>query len=169
MPSEYCTCPSTPGNWLGLDAGTCERSVGKVTGRWPLGSTWPNRTAASAVPLLSPGYQASTTEATWFSHGMATGAPASMTTTVCGLAAATAEISSSWADGRLRLTRSAASDSVSSDTTTTAVEADCAAVTACWICGNRSSGVAQLRFADGPPPESWSVYVWLAWRFTPTE
>jgi hypothetical protein len=32
---------------------------------------------------------------------MATGAPASITTIVCGLAAATAEISSSWADGRL--------------------------------------------------------------------
>ena len=169
MPSEYCTWPSTPGNWLGLDAGTCERSVGKVTGRWPLGSTLPNRTAASAVPLLSPGYQASTTEATWFSQGMATGAPASMTTTVCGLAAATAEISSFWADGRLRLARSAASDSVSSDTTTTAVEADCAAATACAICGDSSDGVAQLRLADGPPPESWSVYVWPAWRFTPTE
>ena len=92
-----------------------------MTGRWPLGSTWPNSTAASAVPLLSPGYQASTTEATWFSHGMTTGAPASMTTTVCGLAAATAEISSFCADGRFRLARSAASDSVSSDTTTTAV------------------------------------------------
>src|ERR1700719_1749225 len=159
MPSEYCTWPFTPGNWLGLDAGTCERSVGKVTGRGPLGSTLPNRTAASAVPLLSPGYQASTTEATWFSQGMATGAPASTTTTVCGLAAATAEISSFCADGRLRLTRSAASDSVSSDTTTTAVEAAFAAATACPITGVSSEGVAQLRLADGPPPESWSVYV----------
>src|SRR5579863_9539130 len=154
MPSEYCTWPSTPGNWLGLDAGTCERSVGKVTGRWPLGSVWPNRTAASAVPLLSPGYQASTTEATWFSHGMATGAPASTTTTVFGLAAATAEISSFCADGRFRPTRSAASDSVSSDTTTTAVEADFAAATACAIPGARSDGMAQLSDADGPPPES---------------
>src|ERR1700733_9344025 len=169
MPSEYSPLPFWPGNWLGLDAGPCDSPTGKVTGRWPPGSTVPNRTAASAVPLLSPGYQASTTEATWFSHGMATGAPASTTTTVCGLAAATAEISSFWADGRLRLTRSAASDSVSSDTTTTAVEADCAAATACAICGDRSSGVAQLRLADGPPPESWSVYVWPAWRFTPTE
>src|SRR5580692_4438707 len=130
MPSEYCTWPSTPGNWLGLDAGTCERSVGKVTGKWPLGSTWPNSTAASAVPLLSPGYHASTTEATWLSHGMTTGAPASMTTTVCGLTAATAEMSSFCADGRLRLARSAASDSVSSATTTTAVAADFAAATA---------------------------------------
>src|SRR5580693_7965024 len=156
MPSEYCTWPSTPGNWLGLDAGTCERSVGKVTGRWPLGSTWPNKTAASAVPLLSPGYHASTTEATWLSHGMTTGAPASSTTTVCGLAAATAEISSFCAEGRFRLARSAASDSVSSDTTTTAVEADLAAATAWAIPGASSDGVAQLRSAEGPPPFSCS-------------
>ena len=72
-------------------------------------------------PLLSPGYQASTTAATWLIHGITTGAPASITTTVRGLAAATAEISSFCADGRFRLARSAASDSVSSDTTTTAV------------------------------------------------
>src|ERR1700745_4032171 len=169
MPSEYCTSPPVPGNSRGVDAGTCDRSVGKVTGRWPLGSVLPNSTEASAVPLLSPGYQASTTEATWFSQGMTTGAPASITTTVCGLAAATAEISSFWADGRLMLARSAASDSVSSDTTTTAVLADFAAATACAIPGASSDGVAQLRLADGPPPESWSVYVWPAWRFTPTE
>src|SRR5882757_8363971 len=154
MPSEYCTSPPVPGNSLGVDAGTCERLVGKVTGRWPLGLVWPNSTEASAVPLLSPGYQASSTEETWLSQGMVTGAPASTTTTVCGLAAATAEISSFCADGRDRLTRSAASDSVSSDTTTTAVEADFAAATACAIPGARSSGVAQLRLADGPPPES---------------
>src|ERR1700747_2342279 len=103
MPSEYCTSPPVPGNSLGVDAGTCDRSVGKVTGRWPLGSVWPNRTEASAVPLLSPGYQASTTEETWLIQGMVTGAPASTTTTVCGLAAATAEISSFCADVRLRL------------------------------------------------------------------
>src|SRR6202043_3892624 len=133
-----------PGNSPGVDAGTWDRSVGKVTGRWPLGSTWPNSTAASAVPLLSPGYQASTTEATWLSQGMTTGAPASMTTTVCGFAAATAEISSFCADGRLGLARSAASGSVSSDTTTTAVAADLAAVTACAIPGARSDGGAPL-------------------------
>src|ERR1700735_1968161 len=164
MPSEYCTSPPVPGNWLGVDAGTCERSVGKVTGRWPLGSVSPNSTEASAVPLLSPGYQASTTEATWLSQGMATGAPASMTTTVRGLAAATAEISSFCADGRLRLALSAASDSVSSDTTTTAVAADFAAVTACAMPGARSDGVAPLRSADGPLPEIDSVEVWPAVR-----
>src|SRR5579863_682046 len=154
MPSEYCTSPPVPGNWLAVEAGTCERLAGKVTGRWPPGSVWPNSTAASAVPLLSPGYQASSTAETWLSQGMATGAPALITTTVCGLAAATAEISSFCADGRDRPTRSAASDSVSSDTTTTAVAADFAAATADAIPGARSDGVAQLSDADGPPPES---------------
>ena len=47
-------------------------------------------TLASEVPLVWPGYQASTTPATDDSHGIATGAPALMTTTVCGFAAATA-------------------------------------------------------------------------------
>src|SRR5580692_9483124 len=169
MPSEYCTCPLTPGNWPGLDAGTWDRSLGNVTGRCPDGSVWPNSTDASAVPLLSPGYQASTTQATWPSQGMATEAPAFTTTTVCGLAAATAEISSFCAEGRFRLARSAASDSVSSDTTTTAVDADLAAATAWAIPGARSDGMAQLRLAEGPPPLSVSVYVWPATRFTPTE
>src|SRR6202034_2687599 len=164
MPSEYCTSPPVPGNSLGVDAGTCDRSVGKVTGRWPPGSVWPNSTDARAVPLLSPGYQASTTEETWLIQGIVTGAPASTTTTVCGLAAATAEINSFCADGRFRLARAVASDSVSSDTTTTAVAADLAAATACAMPGASSDGVAQLRLADGPPPDSCSVYVWPAVR-----
>ena len=101
---------------------------------------FPNSTLASAVPLVCPGYQASTTAATLPSHGIATGAPALTTTTVCGFAAATAEISSSWADGRFRLGRSVASDSVSSETTTTAVEAAFAAATAAARPGARSAG-----------------------------
>src|ERR1700691_1814696 len=112
MPSEYCTSPLVPRDSAGVEAGTWDRSVGKVTGRWPLGSVWPNRTEATAPPLLSPGDQASTTEETCLIHGVVPGAPASMTTTVCGLAAATAEISSFWADARLMLAGSAASDSV---------------------------------------------------------
>src|SRR6202050_4827362 len=154
MPSEYSTCPFWPGNWLGLDAGTCDSPTGKVTGRWPPGSTRPNRTAASAAPLLSPGYQASTTEATWLIHGITTAAPASITTTVRGLAAATAEISSFCADGRFRLARSAASDSVSSETTTTAVRAALAAATARAMPGARSDGVAQLSLVDVSAPET---------------
>src|ERR1700733_9136837 len=155
MPSEYSTCPFTPGNSAGVEAGTWDRSTGNVTGRCPLGSVLPNRTLASAVPLLSPGYHASTTEATWLIHGMTTGAPASITTTVCGFAAATAEISSFCADGRFRLARSAAS--VSSETTTTAVFADLAAATADAMPGASCEGVAQSRFSDSPPPDSFSV------------
>jgi hypothetical protein len=107
--------------------------------------------------LLSPGYHASMTEATWLIHGITTGAPASITTTVCGFAAATAEISSFCADGRFRLARSAASVSVSSETTTTAVFAALAAATAEAMPGASCDGVAQLRFADSPPPASCSV------------
>ena len=102
------------------------------------------------MPLLSPGYQASTTAATWLSHGIATGAPALTTTTVCGLAAATAEMSSSWAEGRLRLNRSAASVSVLSETTTTAVEAALAAAAAALMPGARSDGVAQVSADESP-------------------
>src|SRR5579862_5915954 len=169
MPSEYCTWPLVPGNWLGVDAGTCERSAGKVTGRWPPGSVWPNSTAASAVPLLSPGYQASSTAETWLSQGMATGAPASTTTTVCGLAAATAEISSFCADGRDRPTRSAASDSVSSDTTTTATFADLAAETAASMPGASADGVPHSSCDEGPGPVIDSVYVWPLVRLTAAE
>ena len=110
----------------------------------------PNSTPASAVPLVCPGYHALTTPATWCSQGMTTGAPALITTTVCGLAAATAEISSSWADGRLRLSRSAASVSVSSETTTTAVDADSAAATAFAIPGARRDGVPQVSAEESP-------------------
>src|SRR5580693_2143073 len=154
MPSEYSTCPFTPGNSAGVEAGTWDRSTGNVTGRCPLGSVLPNRTLASAVPLLSPGYHASTTEATWLIHGMTTGAPASITTTVCGFAAATAEISSFCADGRFRLARSAASVSVSSETTTNAVFAALAAATARAMPGARSDGVAQLRLVAASPPDT---------------
>ena len=105
--------------------------------------------------MLSPGYQASTTAATWPSHGIVTGAPASMTTTVRGLAAATAETSSSCADGRPRPGRSAASVWVSSDTTTTAVDADLATATAWLIPGASADGVAQGR-ADELP----LIWIW---------
>src|SRR5947208_1352852 len=45
--------------------------------------------SAIAFPFSTPGYQASRTDLTSPSQGMLTGAPASMTTTVFGLAAAT--------------------------------------------------------------------------------
>ena len=89
---------------------------------------------------------------------------------VCGLAAATAEISSSCAEGRLRLRRSVASDSVSSDTTTTALEADFAAATAGAMPGARSDGVAQVSaLACGPRRDRQRVLLARRSRFTATE
>ena len=67
-----------------------EALVGKVTGSRPDGSTSPYRRAATAVPSSSPGYHPSSTPATDPSQGMSTGPPLFMTTTVWGLAAATA-------------------------------------------------------------------------------
>src|SRR3954447_4260011 len=46
-------------------------------------------TSAIALPFSTPGYQASSTDLTLPSHGMLIGAPASITTTVFGFAAAT--------------------------------------------------------------------------------
>src|SRR5579859_261324 len=85
---------------------------------------------------------------------MATGAPALTTTIVCGFAAATAWTSSSCADGRLRDGRSAASDSVSSDTTTTAVVADLAALTAALMPGASADGVPHSNCEDWPLMDS---------------
>src|SRR5579875_3226196 len=146
MPSEYSTSDPLPGNCAVAEAGTC-----------PPGSVWPNSTLASAVPLVWPGYHASTTAATRDSHGIATGAPALITTTVRGLAAATAEISSSCADGRLSDGRSVASDSVSSETTTTATFADLAAAAAASMPGASCDGVAQSSCEEGPGPVTVSV------------
>ena len=143
-----------------VEAGTWLSEAGKVTGRCPPGSVWPNSTLASAVPLVWPGYQASTTPATAGSHGIATGAPALMTTTVCGFAAATAEISSSWADGRFSDSRSVASDSVASDTTTTATDADLAADTAAAMPGASDDGVPHSSCEESPLIDS--LYVWPA-------
>ena len=154
MPSEYCTLLPFPGNCAVVLAGTWLRLAGKVIGRCPPGSVWPNRTLASDVPLVWPGYQASRTAATWDSHGMATGAPALITTTVCGFAAATAWISSSCADGRLSDCRSAASDSVSSETTTTAVDAALAVLTAALMPGARADGVPHSSCDDWPLTDS---------------
>ena len=167
MPSEYCTWLPLPGNCAVLLVGIWLRLAGNVTGRWPLGSVWPNSTLASEVPLVWPGYQASSTPATWDSHGMATGAPALTTAIVCGLAAATAEISSSCADGRFSDGRSAASDSVSSETTTTAAAADWAALTAALMPGASVAGVPHSSCDDWPLIDS--VYCCPAVRLTATE
>jgi hypothetical protein len=89
------------------------------------------------------------------------------TTTVCGLAAATAEISSSWADGRFSDSRSVASDSVSSDTTTTATDEALAAETAAAIPGASADGVPQSNWEEAPLIDSW--YVFPAVSCTATE
>src|SRR6188508_147406 len=135
-PSEYCTVEPFPGNWAVVEAGTWLSEAGNVTGRCPPGSVWPNSTLASAVPLVWPGYQVSTTPATAGSHGIPTAAPA--------------EISSSWADGRFSDSRSVASDSVSSDTTTTATDADLAAETAAAMPGASADGVPQRSCEEAP-------------------
>src|SRR5258706_2254475 len=150
MPSEYRTRRPFPGHCAVVLAGTWLRLAGKVTGRCPPGSVWPNSTLASDVRLVWPGYQASRPAATCGSKGMATGAPALITTTVCGFAAATAWMSSSCADGRLSDGRSAASVSVSSETTSTAVDADLAALTAALMPGASADGVPHSSCDDWP-------------------
>src|ERR1700744_5153452 len=149
-PSENWTLPLTPVHCCGVDAGTWARLRGNGTGRWPLGSLRPNSTLAGAAPSTCPGYQSSSTACTDDSHGIVTGAPAWTTTTVFGFAAETAEISSSWAEGSARLSRSAASVSVSSETTPTAFDADFAALTAGAIAWASAVGVAQVSAAESP-------------------
>jgi hypothetical protein len=53
----------------------------------------PSRTFAVAVPPSWPGYHISTTDLTLASHGIYTGSPVLSTTTVFGLALATASTS----------------------------------------------------------------------------
>ncbi len=86
---------------------------------------------------------------------------------MCGFAAATAEISSSWADGRFSDGRSVASDSVSSDTTTTATDAAFAAETAALIPGASADGVPHSSCDESPLIDSW--YVWPAVSCTAAE
>lgn len=76
-----------------MPAGTAFSVAGNVIGSLPAGSTLPNTTSLIAPPSSSPGYQASTTPLTWLIQGMSTGPPVSSTTTVFGLAAATASMS----------------------------------------------------------------------------
>ena len=59
-----------------------------------------------ALPSCWPGYQASNTPATSFSHGMEAGPLVLSTTIVCGLARATASMSWSWSPGSSRVCRS---------------------------------------------------------------
>ena len=60
-----------------------------------------------------------------------------------------------------------ASDSVSSDTTTIAVDADLAALTAALMSGDSADGVPHSSCDDWPLMDS--VYCWPAVRLTATE
>src|ERR1700683_5685232 len=78
------------------------RSTGKVIGNRPDGLTRPAMISAMATAPAWPGYQACKMAFTESRQGMATGLPVSSTTTVFGLAAATAAISASCPHGRDR-------------------------------------------------------------------
>jgi hypothetical protein len=121
-----------PGHWAVELTADCAWLVGKVTGSRPEGSTSPKSRAAMAVPSSSPGYHASTTPATSPSQGMSTGPPVLSTTTVRGLAAATALISAFSSPGSARDGRSKASE-LKSPANTTATEALPAAAAAALI------------------------------------
>src|SRR5665213_3163469 len=95
-----------PGHWDRAGTADLAMLVGKVTGRCPDGLTSPASTAAMAAPSCSPGYQASTTAPTLDSHGITTGPSVLSTTTVWGLAAATAAMRASWSPGSDRFGRS---------------------------------------------------------------
>src|ERR1017187_5396424 len=68
-------------------------------GSLPDGLTAPKRILAMASPPRWPGNQASSTALTLPSHGITCAPAFSMTTIVCGLAAATAATSASWSIG----------------------------------------------------------------------
>ena len=111
----------------------------------------PNRTAASAWPNCWPGSQACSTAPTRPSQGIRTGPPVLSTTTVRGLASATAAISRSWSPGRARDARSMPSPTAVL-ATTTATSDSAASRAASWI---RSSGGCQpSRMLPPPRPES---------------
>src|SRR5919205_1675850 len=129
-PSEYVATPFTPGYCAVVLAGTSAAARGNVTGSRADGLKSPNRMPATALPSSSPGYHASTIAGTRDTHGMSTGPPVLSTTTVRGLAAATAEMSASWLPDRARLVRSVPSASLSPTITTATVAAFAAAAAA---------------------------------------
>src|SRR3954464_5520875 len=95
MPCEsftpgYCDC---------VLVGRSDCDLGNVCGSLPQGLTSPNRSAAIAVPSAWPGNRACTPPFPWPSHVICIGPPVVRTTTVFGLAAATALTISSWLPG----------------------------------------------------------------------
>ena len=92
-------CPTACRGRGGRAAGSARGRRGSVIGSRPDGLTAPVSTSAIACPPAWPGYQAATIARTSSRHGIATGLPVSSTTTVFGLAAATASITASWPHG----------------------------------------------------------------------
>src|ERR1700761_7923758 len=95
MPSEYVEWLSTPGYCAGVFSGPSDSSTGNVTGSLPDGFTSPNSRSLTTWPSSWPGNHVSSTPGTDDSHGMVVGPAVCSTTTVCGLAAATAATSAS--------------------------------------------------------------------------
>src|SRR4051794_25883311 len=88
---------SIPGNRSGRPAtGVSAPLAGNVTGSLPRGTARPVSRFAVAVPPSWPESHISSTDFTPPTHGMITGFAVLSTTTVFGLAAATAATSSSW-------------------------------------------------------------------------
>src|SRR5260370_18645989 len=81
---------------FGSELGKWVASAGKVTGSLPPGSALPSSTSAVAWPPCWPGYHISRIDLTADAHGISTGSPVLSTTTVFGLAAATAWMRSFW-------------------------------------------------------------------------
>src|SRR3954452_2774190 len=135
-----------PGQRRRLATGVCLSLRGNVIGNLPDGLTSPNRTAAIALPFSWPGYHASTTPATLPIHGIRAAPPVLSTTTVLGLAAATALISRFWSPGSARLGLSPPSVRRSL-TNTTATSALLAASTA--ACSSAGLGASQPTCTDG--------------------
>ena len=109
-------------------------------GSLPDGFTSPKSRLATTLPSSSPGYQASRIAGTWSIHGMSTGAPLLSTTTVRGLAAATAATSASWLSVSASDGRSRPSASLSPTMTTATSAAFAASTAACWAAASGPPG-----------------------------
>src|SRR4051794_11549599 len=140
----------TPGKRIGLVSGPWASVAGNVAGRRPDGLTSPNSSAAIASPFCWPGYQASKIPATLLRQGVSVGPPVSSTTTVFGLAAATAWISASWSPGSASVGRSAPSVRMSL-TNTAATSAPRAASIACCHCAGSGADQPSFRLTGNSP------------------
>src|SRR5450830_287857 len=142
MSSSY---RSTPSVGRTSSTGTPASVPGQVVGSRPPDSTAPPSTSASACPYCSPPNQVSTIAATSCRQGISTGDPEFTTTTVRGLAAATACTSASWWPGRASDDRSKPSDSTWAlvPTTTIATSAAVATATASSISTSASSATGR--------------------------